>query len=123
MRQQGQGGRILLMSSVTGHQAIRYLSAYGMTKAGLEMLARNLVIELSPYHITINCVAPGIIKTDFARALWEDTETLKPRLATTPMRRIGEPDEIGGIVAFLASKAASYMTGSVIVADGGVTIA
>jgi NAD(P)-dependent dehydrogenase (short-subunit alcohol dehydrogenase family) len=68
-------------------------------------------------------VAPGLIKTDFARALWEDEKNLEPRLATTPLRRIGEPDEIGGIVAFLASRSASFITGTVIVADGGVTIA
>jgi len=64
----------------------------------------------------------GDLQHDFARALWENKEVLKPRLETTPLRRIGEPDEIGGIVAFLASKAATFMTGTVVVADGGVTI-
>jgi NAD(P)-dependent dehydrogenase (short-subunit alcohol dehydrogenase family) len=68
-------------------------------------------------------VAPGLVKTDFARALWEDPERLKRTVATAPLRRIGEPHEIGGVVAFLASKASSFMTGTVVVADGGVTIA
>ena len=71
----------------------------------------------------VNCVAPGLVKTDFARALWENEEGVKRRNAQTPLRRIGEPDEIGGIGAFLAGPAASFITGQVIVADGGVTIA
>jgi NAD(P)-dependent dehydrogenase (short-subunit alcohol dehydrogenase family) len=73
--------------------------------------------------VRVNCIAPGLIKTDFARALWEDEERLKQRNAATPLRRIGTPDEIGGIAAFLASPAASFITGQIIVADGGVTIA
>ena len=99
------------------------LGAYGISKAADFQLARSLACEWGPKNIRVNCIAPGLVKTDFARALWEDAERLKPRLETTPLRRIGEPDEIGGIVAFLASKAATFMTGSAIVADGGVTIA
>ncbi len=71
----------------------------------------------------VNCIAPGLVKTDFARALWEDPERLKKRNEGTPLRRIGAPEEIGGIAAFLASPAASFITGQVIVADGGVMIA
>jgi NAD(P)-dependent dehydrogenase (short-subunit alcohol dehydrogenase family) len=73
--------------------------------------------------VRINCVAPGLIKTDFARALWEDAQALKPRLATTPLRRIGEPHEIAGAVAYLGSDASTFMTGQTIVIDGGVTTA
>ena len=69
-----------------------------------------------------DCVAPGLIKTDFARALWEDEKRLRMRTETTPLRRIGEPDDIGGVIAFLASRAAAFITGGIIVADGGVTI-
>ena len=71
----------------------------------------------------VNCIAPGLIKTDFARALWEDEERLAYRESGTPLRRIGMPDEIGGVAAFLASPAASFMTGEVVTVDGGVTIA
>jgi NAD(P)-dependent dehydrogenase (short-subunit alcohol dehydrogenase family) len=117
------GGSVVIVSSIGGLQGSTVLGAYGISKAADFQLARSLAAEWGWKNVRINCVAPGIIKTDFARALWENAEILKPRLAATPMRRIGDPDEIGGIVAFLASKAASYMTGSVIVADGGVTIA
>ena len=117
------GGGVVIVSSIGGLRGSPVLGAYGISKAADFQLARSLATEWGWKNVRINCVAPGLIKTDFARALWENQEALKPRLATTPLRRIGEPDEIGGIVAFLASMAASYMTGAVIVADGGVTIA
>jgi NAD(P)-dependent dehydrogenase (short-subunit alcohol dehydrogenase family) len=116
------GGSVIIVSSIGGLRGTGILGAYGISKAADFALARNLAVEWGPKNIRVNCVAPGLIKTDFARALWEDEKNLKPRLQTTPLRRIGEPDEIGGIVAFLASKAAAFMTGSVVVADGGVTI-
>jgi NAD(P)-dependent dehydrogenase (short-subunit alcohol dehydrogenase family) len=117
------GGSVVIVSSIGGLRGSTMLGAYGISKAADFQLARSLATEWGHKNVRINCIAPGLIKTDFARALWENADALKPRLATTPLRRIGEPDEIGGIVAFLASKAASYITGSVIVADGGVTIA
>lgn len=117
------GGSVIIVSSIGGIRGTGILGAYGISKAADFALARNLAVEWGPKNVRANCVAPGLIKTDFARALWEDEKNLKPRLVTTPLRRIGEPDEIGGIVAFLASKAASFMTGTVVVADGGVTIA
>jgi NAD(P)-dependent dehydrogenase (short-subunit alcohol dehydrogenase family) len=117
------GGSVVIVSSIGGLRGSAVLGAYGISKAADFQLARSLATEWGWKNVRINCVAPGLIKTDFARALWENHEALKPRLATTPLRRIGEPEEIGGIVAFLASKAASYMTGAVVVADGGVTIA
>jgi len=86
-------------------------------------LARNLAVEWGPHNVRINCIAPGLVKTDFARALWENPETLRHYEALTPLGRIGEPDDIGGIAAFLASPAAAFITGQTIVADGGVTIA
>ena len=116
------GGSVVIVSSIGGLRGSGVLGAYGISKAADFQLARSLAVEWGPKNIRINCIAPGLVKTDFARALWEDEKNLKPRLATTPLRRIGEPDEIGGIVAFLASRSASFMTGSVIVADGGVTI-
>ena len=116
------GGSVIIVSSIGGIRGTGVLGAYGISKAADFALARNLAVEWGPKNVRVNCVAPGLIKTDFARALWEDEKNLKPRLTTTPLRRIGEPDEIGGIVAFLASKAASFMTGTIVVADGGVTI-
>jgi NAD(P)-dependent dehydrogenase (short-subunit alcohol dehydrogenase family) len=117
------GGSVVIVSSIGGMRASPGLGAYGISKSADFQLARSLAAEWGWKNVRVNCIAPGLVKTDFARALWENAEALKPRLATTPLRRIGEPDEIGGIVAFLASKAASFMTGAVIVADGGVTIA
>jgi NAD(P)-dependent dehydrogenase (short-subunit alcohol dehydrogenase family) len=116
------GGSVIIVSSIGGLRGSAMLGAYGISKAADFQLARSLAVEWGPKNIRINCVAPGLIKTDFARALWEDADRLKRTVSTAPLRRIGEPDEIGGIVAFLASRSASFMTGSVIVADGGVTI-
>jgi NAD(P)-dependent dehydrogenase (short-subunit alcohol dehydrogenase family) len=99
------------------------IGAYGISKAADFALARNLALEWGPKNVRVNCIAPGLVKTDFARALWEDQERLAKRNAATPLRRIGTPEEIGGIAAFLASPASSFITGQVIVADGGVTIA
>jgi NAD(P)-dependent dehydrogenase (short-subunit alcohol dehydrogenase family) len=117
------GGAVIIVSSIAGLRGTGVLGAYGISKAADFALARNLAVEWGPRNVRVNCIAPGLVKTDFARALWEDEANLKKRTERTPLRRIGEPDEIGGIVAFLASKAASYMTGTVVVADGGVTIA
>jgi NAD(P)-dependent dehydrogenase (short-subunit alcohol dehydrogenase family) len=122
MAERGSGS-VVIVSSIGGLRGSGQLGAYGISKAADMQLTRSMAVEWGPRNVRINCVAPGLIKTDFAKELWKDEEKLKPRLATTPLRRIGAPDEIGGIVAFLASKAASFMTGTVIVADGGVTIA
>ncbi len=121
MSKQG-GGSIVIVSSIGGIRGTDALGVYGISKAADFALARNLAVEWGPRNVRANCIAPGLVKTDFARALWENPEYLEKRTRTSPLRRIGEPDEIGGIVAFLASKAASFMTGQILVADGGVTI-
>lgn len=117
------GGSVVIISSIAGLRASPMIAAYGMSKAADFALARNLSVEWGGKNIRVNCVAPGLIKTDFARALWEDEERLARRNATTPLRRIGRPEEIATVAAFLASPAASFITGEIIVADGGVTIA
>ncbi len=115
-------GSIIIVSSIGGLRGTPVIGAYGISKAADMQLARNLAHEYGPHNIRVNCIAPGLIKTDFAKALWEDAEMLKRRTATTPLRRIGEPDEIAGAAVFLASRAGSFMTGQALVIDGGVTI-
>ena len=116
-------GSIIIVSSIGGLRASASLGAYCISKAADLQLARNLASEFGPSNVRVNCIAPGLIRTDFARALWEDPETLKRATQTAPLRRIGEPDEIAGCAVFLASQAGSFVTGQVIVADGGTTIA
>jgi len=117
------GGSVVIVSSIGGLRGSAQLGAYGISKAADMELTRCLAVEWSPKGVRVNCVAPGLVKTDFARALWEDPERLKRTVSTAPLRRIGEPHEIGSVIAFLAAKASSFMTGTVVVADGGVTIA
>ena len=116
------GGTVTIISSIGGIRGSNILGAYGISKAADFALARALAVEWGPKNIRVNCIAPGLVKTDFAKALWEDEANLKRRLVTTPLRRIGEPEDIGGIAAFLAAPAGAFITGQVIVADGGVTI-
>lgn len=118
MREQGTGGRVLLMSSVTGHQAHAFLAAYGMTKAALEMLAKALVIELSPFGITVNCVAPGATQTE--RTL-DDPEYVPTWSRITPMGKPASVQDIASAVLFLVSPQAGHITGQSLVVDGGWT--
>jgi NAD(P)-dependent dehydrogenase (short-subunit alcohol dehydrogenase family) len=115
-------GAIIIVSSIGGLKGSAELGAYCISKAADFQLARNLAVEWGPKNIRVNCIAPGLIKTDFARALYEDPARKSARENETPLRRLGEPDDIGGIAVLLASKAGSFITGQVIVADGGVTV-
>jgi NAD(P)-dependent dehydrogenase (short-subunit alcohol dehydrogenase family) len=117
------GGSVIIVSSIGGIRGTPVLGAYGISKAADFALARNLAVEWGPKNVRVNCIAPGLVRTDFARALWENPEHLAKRNAQTPLRRIGQPHEIGHVASFLASPAASFITGQIIVADGGVTIA
>ena len=117
-----KGGSIIIVSSIGGLRGSPIIGAYCISKAADLQLARNLAVEYGPHNVRVNCIAPGLIRTDFARALWEDPAALAERNAETPLRRIGEPDEIAGAAVFLASPASSFMTGQAIVVDGGVTI-
>lgn len=115
-------GAIIIVSSIGGLRGSTILGAYAISKAADLQLARNLAAEYGPYNIRVNAIAPGLIKTDFAKALWENPAILNDRNEVTPLRRIGEPDEIAGAAVFLASKAGAFTTGQGFVIDGGVTI-
>jgi hypothetical protein len=116
-------GSVIIVSSIGGLKGSSVIGAYCISKAADFQLARNLAVEYGPSNVRVNCIAPGLIKTDFARALWEKPDILKAATSDTPLRRIGEPDEIAGAAVFLASRAGSFMTGQAIVVDGGATIA
>lgn len=116
------GGAIILVSSIGGLRGSDVIGAYNVSKAADMQLARNLAVELGPDNIRVNAIAPGLVKTDFARALWEDPAFAEPRIAATPLRRLGEPEDIAGTAVFLASEAASWMSGQVLVVDGGATV-
>ena len=115
-------GAIVIVSSIGGLRGTPVIGAYAISKAADMQLARNLAHEFGGDNVRVNCIAPGLIKTDFAKALWEDEQAAAARNRVTPLGRIGEPHEIAGAVVFLASAASSYMTGQTIVVDGGVTI-
>lgn len=117
-----RAGSIIIVSSIGGLRGSTVIGAYCISKAADMQLARNLAQEFGPDNVRVNCIAPGLIKTDFARALWEDPERIAAANTVVPLRRIGEPEEIAGAVVFLASQASSFMTGQTIVLDGGVTI-
>jgi len=116
-------GVIIITSSIGGLKGDANLGAYAISKAADMQLARNLAVEWGPDNIRVNCIAPGLVRTDMARALWENPDTYKRVCATAPLRRIGEPVEIAGAAVFLASSSGSFMTGQTMVIDGGVTIA
>jgi NAD(P)-dependent dehydrogenase (short-subunit alcohol dehydrogenase family) len=118
-----KNGSVIIVSSIGGLKGSKVLGAYNISKAADLQLARNLAVEWGRHNVRVNCIAPGLVRTDFARALWENPETLKAVTAATPLGRIGEPDEIAGAAVYLASKAGSFTTGQVLVVDGGATIA
>ncbi len=115
-------GAIVIISSIAGVKGTATLGAYAISKAADFQLARNLAVEWGKHNIRVNCIAPGLIKTDFAKALWDNPDLLERRLRTTPLGRMGEPEDIAGLALFLASPSASFITGQIIIVDGGVTI-
>jgi NAD(P)-dependent dehydrogenase (short-subunit alcohol dehydrogenase family) len=116
-------GAIIIVSSLGGLRGNTTLGAYGISKAADMQIARMIAVEYGPHNIRANAIAPGLIRTDFARALWEDPEKEKRRTATTPLRRIGEPDEVAGVAVMLASPAGNFISGQTIVIDGGIYVA
>jgi len=117
------GGAVIIVSSIGGLKGSLNLGAYGISKAADMQMARNLAVEWGPRNVRVNCIAPGLVRTDFARALWENPDTYAHTVRTYPLRRIGEPPEIAGAAVFLASPAGSFTTGQTIVIDGGATVA
>ena len=115
-------GAIIIISSIGGLKGNAIIGAYNISKAADMQLARNLAAEFGPDNVRVNCIAPGLIKTDFAKALWDNPENLKSSTSRTPLGRIGVPDEIAGAAVFLASRAGAFTTGQSIVIDGGATI-
>ena len=115
------GGSVIIISSIGGLRGSAQLGLYAISKAADMQLARNICVEWGPKNIRANAIAPGLVRTDFARALWEDPVLYRKRTKDTPLQRIGEPDEIAGAAVFLASKAGSFMTGQTLVIDGGTT--
>jgi NAD(P)-dependent dehydrogenase (short-subunit alcohol dehydrogenase family) len=116
------GGSIVIISSIAGLTGSRVLGAYAISKAADMQLARNLALEWGKQGIRANCIAPGLVKTDFAKALWDNPKTLAAALAASPLNRIGEPEDIAGAALLLGSDAGRFITGTTVVVDGGATI-
>jgi NAD(P)-dependent dehydrogenase (short-subunit alcohol dehydrogenase family) len=116
------GGSIVIISSIAGLTGSRVLGAYAISKAADMQLARNLALEWGKQGVRTNCIAPGLIKTDFAKALWDNPQTLAAALASSPLNAIGDPEDIAGAALLLGSDAGRFITGTTIVIDGGATI-
>jgi NAD(P)-dependent dehydrogenase (short-subunit alcohol dehydrogenase family) len=114
-------GSIIIVSSIGGLRGSPVIGAYNVSKAADFQLARNLAVEYGEHNVRVNCIAPGIIQTQFARALWENPATYASFMAANPMRRVGQPEEIAGAAVYLASRESSYMTGQTLIVDGGWT--
>jgi NAD(P)-dependent dehydrogenase (short-subunit alcohol dehydrogenase family) len=115
-------GSVVLMSSIGGFRGTDRIGAYSLSKAAQMQLARNLAVELGRHQVRVNCIAPGLVRTDFARPLWADPRELDRMTRHVPLRRIGEPDDIAGAAVFLASAASRFVTGQTLVVDGGATV-
>ena len=115
-------GNVILLSSIAGIRGNTVIGTYGVSKAAEAALARNLAVEWGPRGIRVNSIAPGLVRTDFAKALVDDPVRVRRAEEKTPLRRIGEPVDIAGLAVFLATPASAYITGQVIVADGGETV-
>lgn len=116
------GGSVILMSSIAGLRGNKAIGLYGLSKAALAQLARNLAVEWGPQGIRVNAISPGLIRTPLAQPLLDDADFMRRRLSLTPLRRVGEPEEIAGVAVMLAGRAGAFITGHNLVVDGGTTI-
>lgn len=115
-------GRIILLSSIAGLRGNKAIGLYGIAKAGLSQMARNFAVELGPTGISTNCIAPGLIETPFSQGLMADSQFMERRLAMTPLRRVGQPDEVAGLALYLASDSGGFVCGQTLVVDGGTVV-
>jgi NAD(P)-dependent dehydrogenase (short-subunit alcohol dehydrogenase family) len=115
-------GAVIIVASVAGVSGNGKIGVYGISKAADMQLARNLAVEWGPHNIRVNCLAPGVVRTDFARALWSNEKLYNQLIRQYPLRRIGEPEDIAGAAVFFASAAGRFVTGQTLVMDGGGTI-
>eukprot|EP01136_Pigoraptor_vietnamica_P007823 Opistho-1_new@42392 len=120
--QQRKEGSIIFLASIAGVRGNKSLGMYGISKAGLAQLARNLAVEFGPDNIRVNAISPGVIDTTFAKPLTSNNEVMEKRTLLTPLRRIGKVEEVAGVALLLASKAGGFITGQNIIVDGGTTI-
>jgi NAD(P)-dependent dehydrogenase (short-subunit alcohol dehydrogenase family) len=114
-----QDGVVIIVSSVAGLIGSANLGAYGISKAADMQLARNLAVEWGPHNIRVNCIAPGIIRTHFSKALWADAKRAAAFARLNPLRRLGDPDDVAGVAVLLAARAGNFITGQTLVVDGG----
>jgi NAD(P)-dependent dehydrogenase (short-subunit alcohol dehydrogenase family) len=115
-------GSIMYLASIAGVRGNKMIGLYGISKAGLIQLARNLAVEFGPDNIRVNAISPGMINTPFSQDLMSSEDFMKKRIALTPLRRVGEAEEIAGVAVMLASKAGAFITGQNIIVDGGTVI-
>jgi len=117
------GGKIINMASIAGLRASPGMGVYSISKAGILMLTQVLAQELGPTNIQVNAIAPGVIRTRFSQVLWQMPQFAQPILDSLPLGRFGEPEDVAGLALYLASPASDYVTGSVLVVDGGLNVA
>jgi NAD(P)-dependent dehydrogenase (short-subunit alcohol dehydrogenase family) len=122
MAERGDGA-VIIVSSIAGLKGTSRLGAYAISKAANMQLTRNLALEWGHRNVRVNCIAPGLVRTDFARALWEDPENHAKALAAYPLGRLGEPEDVAGAAVFLAARSGAWITGQTLVVDGGTTTA
>ena len=119
---QRRDGVVILSASLSSLRGNKAIGLYGLSKAGVAQLARNLAVEWGPQNVRVNAISPGVIATEFARPLTDNAALLERRLSLTPLRRLGEPHEIAGVAVMLAARAGGFITGQNLVVDGGTLV-